>query len=54
MSTIYIPAQSAEDWRLFLAEPDKQWKTGYAAKTLAYCCTEVSLPSFWRGNFRLG
>lgn len=26
-----------EDWKWFLAEPDKHWKTGYSAKTLAHC-----------------
>jgi hypothetical protein len=37
MSKIMIPARSAEDWKAFLAEPDKQWKTGYSARTLAHC-----------------
>ncbi len=37
MNSIYIPAKSPEDWRLSLAEPDRQWKTGSSAKTLAYC-----------------
>ena len=41
MSKIYTPARSAEDWRHFLAEPDKQWRTGYSAKTLAYCWQEA-------------
>lgn len=34
---IFIPTQSAEDWKLFLADPDKQWKSGYSVKALAYC-----------------
>lgn len=34
---IYIPTQSAEDWRGLLADPKKQWRTGYSARTLAYC-----------------
>ena len=26
-----------EDWKELLADPAEQWKTGYSAKTLAYC-----------------
>jgi hypothetical protein len=26
-----------EDWRALLADPAKHWRTGYSAKTLAYC-----------------
>jgi hypothetical protein len=33
---IYIPAGSPEDWRQFLAEPERQWVKGYSAKELAY------------------
>ncbi len=33
---IYIETKGAESWKEFLAEPDKQWKTGYSAKSLAY------------------
>lgn len=36
-SHILVPAAGPEDWRLFLAEPDKQWKSGFSAKALAYC-----------------
>lgn len=35
--SIYVPARSVEDWRLLLAEPDKQWRSGFSAKTLAQC-----------------
>ena len=42
MSKIMIPARSAEDWKAFLAEPDKQWKTGYSAKTLAHCWQDAA------------
>jgi uncharacterized protein DUF6946 len=31
----YIPAQSAEDWRKLLADPEKQWKRGYSAMASA-------------------
>jgi hypothetical protein len=52
MSKIYIPAQSAEDWQLFLADPEKQWRTGYSAKTLAYCWQEADgLPACIRKAF---
>jgi len=26
-----------DDWKALLADPEKQWKTGYSARTLAYC-----------------
>jgi uncharacterized protein DUF6946 len=37
VSKIVIPARSADDWQMFLAEPEKQWRTGYSAKALAHC-----------------
>lgn len=37
VTKIVIPAQAADDWQVFLAEPAKQWKTGYSAKALAHC-----------------
>ena len=37
MTKILIPASSAEDWKQFLAEPEKQWKSGYSARSLAHC-----------------
>ena len=33
---IYIPAREPEDWKVFLADPQKQWQEGYSAKSLAY------------------
>jgi hypothetical protein len=41
MNYIYTPAQTAEGWKQFLAEPEKQWVTGYSARTLAYCWQEA-------------
>ena len=41
MSKFFIPANSPEDWKQLLADPDKQWKTGYSAKALAYCWQEA-------------
>jgi hypothetical protein len=35
MNHIYTPTSSPEDWRKFLAEPEKQWRSGYSAKELA-------------------
>src|ERR1700722_2731910 len=37
MAKVYVPTKGPNDWQCFLAEPDKQWKTGFSAKTLAYC-----------------
>ena len=34
---ILIPTTSPDDWRRLLADPNKHWRTGYSAKTLAYC-----------------
>ncbi|MPL98676.1 hypothetical protein SDC9_44883 [bioreactor metagenome] len=31
----YIPVSKPEDWKVFLAQPRKQWKDGYSAKELA-------------------
>lgn len=42
MSNILIPTKSAEDWKTLLAEPDKQWRTGFSAKALAYCWEEAN------------
>lgn len=41
MSKIYIPATSAEQWKQFLADPEKHWQQGYSARTLAYCWQEA-------------
>lgn len=41
MSPIYIPTSSAEQWAQFLAEPVKQWRQGYSARTLAYSWQEA-------------
>ncbi len=34
---IFVPSRGAADWQRLLAEPDKQWRTGYSARTLAEC-----------------
>jgi hypothetical protein len=37
MPSIYVPTSSPDEWKSLLAEPDKQWRTGYSARTIAYC-----------------
>ena len=41
MSKILIPSLCPEDWKQFLAEPDKQWKVGFSASALAHCWEEA-------------
>lgn len=41
MSKIYIPSRGPEDWKQFLAEPEKQWKKRDSARALAYCREEA-------------
>jgi len=41
-SKIYILASKPEDWRELLANPIKHWRTGYSAKTLAYCWQQAN------------
>jgi len=41
VTKILVPATSPEDWKQFLAEPEKQWKSGYSARSLAYCWQEA-------------
>ena len=38
----FVPIISPEDWKTLLEQPDKQWKTGYSAKSLAYCWQQAS------------
>ncbi|MEK6713103.1 MAG: hypothetical protein AABY41_02780 [Nitrospirota bacterium] len=38
---IYIPASTPEDWQQLLAEPERHWKKGYSARSLAYCWQEA-------------
>lgn len=41
MKRIYVPSTSSEDWRQFLADPQKQWRSGYSARELAECWESV-------------
>lgn len=38
---IFIPTANADDWKQFLAEPDKHWRTGFSARTLAKCWESI-------------
>jgi hypothetical protein len=40
-SKIFIPATKPEDWKSLLAEPEKHWRKGYSARSLAYCWQEA-------------
>ncbi|MHC2575991.1 hypothetical protein ACVI1J_002295 [Bradyrhizobium diazoefficiens] len=46
MRKIYIPTSGAQSWQALLADPMKQWRTGYSARTLAHCweAAEGGLP----------
>jgi Domain of unknown function (DUF6946) len=35
LTKIFIPSVGPDDWRRFLAEPEKQWKRGYSAMAAA-------------------
>jgi hypothetical protein len=38
---IYIPTQSADDWKQLLARPEKHWRSGFSARALASCWEEA-------------
>ncbi len=53
MNKIFIPTNNPEDWKSLLAKPDRQWRTGYSAKSLAYCWQEANdFPESARKVFR--
>ncbi len=37
MARILTFTSGPDDWQKLLADPNKHWKTGYSARTLAYC-----------------
>ena len=37
MKLIHVPSIGPDSWRKLLARPEKQWVTGYSARSLAYC-----------------
>ena len=42
MKPFYMPTTSPDDWRQFLADPDKHWKSGFSAKELAYAWEQAN------------
>ncbi|MDD5509221.1 MAG: hypothetical protein PHI12_00160 [Dehalococcoidales bacterium] len=53
MSKIFISAKCPEDWNRLLAEPEKHWRRGYSARTLAYCWQEADgFPSSVKNTFK--
>jgi hypothetical protein len=36
MPPIYVPISSLDQWKALLAEPEKQWRTGFSARTIAH------------------
>ncbi len=36
MNKIFLPTVGPHDWQKLLADPEKQWRTGYSARTIAY------------------
>ncbi len=42
MSRVYVPISCVEQWAQLLAEPKKQWRVGFSARTLAYAWQEAA------------
>jgi hypothetical protein len=42
MQPIYVPTRGPEEWRLLLADPSKQWKTGFSARSLAHAWEDAN------------
>jgi hypothetical protein len=50
---ILRPTNGPDDWKQFLAEPEKQWKPGYSAHSLAHCWEQADgLPQSVRAVFQ--
>ncbi len=53
MDKFFVPASNPEDWKSLLAKPERHWRTGYSAKSLAYCWQEANdFPEDVRRVFR--
>lgn len=39
---VVVPAEGVASWRALLADPAKQWQSGYSAKALAHCWQEAA------------
>lgn len=48
-----VPTRNAEDWKAFLADPEKHWRDGRSAKMLAECweSSQPNLPQEFRTAF---
>jgi hypothetical protein len=46
MNQILIPTETFEDWKRFLADPERHWKLGFSAMTLARCWEESKSAGF--------
>jgi hypothetical protein len=53
MKRIYVPTTSSDDWRKLLAEPNKQWRSGYSAKELAQCWEQAGgFPNEFQDSYK--
>ena len=41
MTRIYVPTKGPENWQSLLAHPEKHWKSGYSARTMAFSWEEA-------------
>ena len=41
MKKVYVQTSGLEDWRKLLAQPEKHWRKGYSARSLACCWEEA-------------
>jgi len=41
MKRIFVSSTSPDAWKCLLADPEKQWRTGFSARSLAYCWESV-------------
>ena len=52
MSKIFVPATSVDQWKRLLADPEKHWRVGFSARTLASCWQDADdLPVCVRAVF---
>jgi hypothetical protein len=42
VSKIYVPTLGVDSWQRLLADPEKHWRTGSSAKTLAHCWEQAN------------
>ena len=55
MTIIYKPTRNPDCWREFLGDPEKHWKTGFSAKSMAHAWEqENGMPSRIRDAIKQG